>query len=355
MALKSEKNNEPIDFVIVWVDGSDPEWIESRKKYDQGDLEAVSVDALEHRYRDWRNLQYLFRGIEKFTPWVRKVHLVTCGQVPDWLDIDSEKLNLVSHEDYMPQKYLPTFNSNAIELNLHRIEGLSERFVLFNDDIFVTKPMEATDFFLRGLPRDTAILHRILPRDYDDVFPHILLNNFNVLNKNFNKEDVLYKHLPKWFSPKYGLKNLLRNLYLLPNKSFGQLALSHMASPMLKSTYREIWDKEYFPMDTTSLKKLRHMHDVNQYLIRTWQIAKGDFYPSDILKKSRFYSRLPKDFADLKAAIVEQRYSMICMGDTGVSHEDFPRIRDEVIECFDAILPERSGFEMVEASKVGYG
>ncbi|WP_232353077.1 hypothetical protein [Hafnia alvei] len=59
----------------------------------------------------------------------KKIHLVTCGQVPLWLDIKNEKLNVVSHADFIPNEYLPTFNSNAIELNIHRIEGLSDKFV----------------------------------------------------------------------------------------------------------------------------------------------------------------------------------------------------------------------------------
>jgi hypothetical protein len=53
----------------------------------------------------------------------------------------------VKHEDYIPKEYLPTFNANTIELNFHRIKELSEHFVYFNDDTFITNYMNESDFF----------------------------------------------------------------------------------------------------------------------------------------------------------------------------------------------------------------
>ena len=46
-----------------------------------------------NRYRDWNNLRYWFRGVEKFAPWVRKIHFVTWGHIPDWLDTTNPKIN----------------------------------------------------------------------------------------------------------------------------------------------------------------------------------------------------------------------------------------------------------------------
>ncbi len=124
--------NNIIDFVISWVDGDDREWQKSRNNYPG--IEDVTAASL---YRDWDNLQYWFRGVEKFTPWVNRIHFVTWGHLPKWLNINHPKVNIVRHSDYLPKEYLPTFNSHSIELNLHRIEGLAEQFVYFNDDIFI--------------------------------------------------------------------------------------------------------------------------------------------------------------------------------------------------------------------------
>ena len=123
-----------IDFVITWVDGSDENWQKKKRKY----IEDKAGD--EVHYRDWGLLRYLFRSIEKYAPWVHRVYLVTDGQTPEWLNTEHKKLVVTDHKDFIPAEYLPTFNSHTIELNLHRIRGLEEQFVYFNDDFLLTKP-----------------------------------------------------------------------------------------------------------------------------------------------------------------------------------------------------------------------
>ncbi len=108
------------------MDGSDPDWLAQRREYQPGRGELTPGES---RYRDWDNLQYWFRGVEKFAPWVNKIYFVTWGHVPKWLNTAHEKIQIVKHEDFMAPAYLPTFNINSIELNLHRIKGLSEHFV----------------------------------------------------------------------------------------------------------------------------------------------------------------------------------------------------------------------------------
>ena len=69
---------------------------------------------------------------------VRRIHFVTWGHLPSWLNKEHPKLNIVNHKDFIPEKYLPTFNSHAL-WNMHRIPGLAENFVYFNDDMFLIK------------------------------------------------------------------------------------------------------------------------------------------------------------------------------------------------------------------------
>ena len=145
---------EDIDFVITYVDGNDIEWQEEKCKYVPGNL----ADVNPNRYRNWNNIQYLFRGIELFAPWVRNVYLITYGHLPKWLNDRHPKLHIVRHEDYIPREWLPTFNSHCIELNFFRIPGLSEQFVYFNDDTFLTNNVQPKNFFIKGKPCDSAVL-----------------------------------------------------------------------------------------------------------------------------------------------------------------------------------------------------
>lgn len=144
--------SQPIDAVYTWVDGSDPAW-ERRK---QATLEALGPEAARlHpsatsavRYKSRDELRYSLRSLERFAPFIRKVYLVTACQVPDWLDVQHPDLELIFHEDLFPDAlHLPTFSSPAIECHLHRIRGLSEHFVYFNDDVMLARPTTPPDFF----------------------------------------------------------------------------------------------------------------------------------------------------------------------------------------------------------------
>ncbi len=112
------------------------------------------VDLVAGRYRDNDELRHSLRSLWFGCDWVRRIFVVTADQVPAWLDTDDQRIEVVSHRDILPENCLPTFNSHAIEAALHRIEGLSEHFVYFNDDVFVGRPLRPEHFFTSsGLPK----------------------------------------------------------------------------------------------------------------------------------------------------------------------------------------------------------
>lgn len=184
--------NENIDFVVPWVDGNDDKWIEERKK-NKGGFDGG--DDNECRFRDWGLLKYWFRSIERNAPWIRKVHFITYGHLPSFLNPNCPKLHIVKHKDYIPHQYLPTFSANPIELNMHRIEDLSERFVYFNDDMFLNSQMNPSEFFINDKPCYEALEALIQTDDIEEIYFHILLNNISVINKNYYKYTVLKKIL----------------------------------------------------------------------------------------------------------------------------------------------------------------
>ena len=140
--MKNKNLDEKIDIVVLWVDGNDEEWLKEKNKYIDN-----RGDKKDNRFRDCNNLQYVFRGIEKYVPWVNRVFFITWGHLPKWLDVNNKKLEIVKHEEFIPKEYLPTFNSNVIEMNLFRIKNLSSKFVIFNDDLFILKNLKPEDFF----------------------------------------------------------------------------------------------------------------------------------------------------------------------------------------------------------------
>ena len=143
----------PVDVVYTWVNGKDPAHMAKREHYVAGQ-ENIHVNGLENaRFRDNEELRYSLRAIETFAPWVRSIILATDNQVPHWLLRNHPKLRVVDHTEFIPQQYLPTFNSHVIEAFLHRIPDLAEHYMYLNDDVFLARPTRKTDFFMgNGLP-----------------------------------------------------------------------------------------------------------------------------------------------------------------------------------------------------------
>ena len=140
----------PIDVVYTWVDGHDAGWNDAREARLAAASDATMLTRASSgraRYVDRGELRYSLRGVHLFAPWVRRIHLVTAGQVPAWLDPAHPMLNVVDHRDLLPADALPTFNSHAIESVLHRIPGLAEHFLYFNDDFFIGAPSRPEQFF----------------------------------------------------------------------------------------------------------------------------------------------------------------------------------------------------------------
>lgn len=336
--LNSGESNDAIDFVIPWVNGSDPDWLAQFVRFTNG----VSGDKHQSRYRDWDNLQYLFRGFEEFTPWVRKIHFVTWGHVPYWLSPSHEKLHIVRHEDFLDPANLPVFNCNPIEVNLHRIPGLSEKFVYFNDDCFITKPIAPERFFLDDLPRD-ALVFNVIGRS---PISHIKINDVQAINRHFKKYKVVGDNFLKLFHYRYSKMELLRTLLLMPWSYMTGFCDPHQPQPYLKKTFEEVWEEESEILQATSRSIVRCSQDVNQYIFRYWRLCKGEFVPIGF---GDTYSIIIYAFSDAELVhrkLLSGRYALVSINDGIRDEKDFRYARSLVNSTLKRILPKKSSFEL---------
>jgi hypothetical protein len=190
----------PVDVVYTWVDGSDPAWLERRASVSGSSYHEEAANAA--RYADHQELRYSLRSLEMYAPWVRTIHLVTDDQTPDWLDTSQPGLNVVSHREiFADPSALPTFNSHAIESQLHHIEGLAENFLYFNDDVFLGNEATPKDFFLsNGLTKffPSPALVPLGPPCPDDVPVSVAgKNNRALIEERFGTTPVgKMRHVP---------------------------------------------------------------------------------------------------------------------------------------------------------------
>lgn len=314
---------EPVDLVYTWVDGSDPAWLAAKQEALGGavdDLDPAALDEARFRSRD--ELRYSLRSVEMFAPWVRRIHLVTAGQVPDWLDVDHPRIRLVDHRDlFADPSVLPVFNSHAIESQLHRIPGLTEQYVYMNDDVFFGRPVGPELFFHgNGLAKffpSTAVIG-LGPRHPDD--PPVV--------------------------------SAAKNNRLLVEQAFGRTVthqFQHAPHPQLRSVLEEMertWPEDFARV---AASKFRHPEDLSiaSSLHHYVAYARGKAVPGRL---EYLYLDLvhPQAARRLTRLLTRRDHDVFCLNDTVTSPAEAAR-QAELLEHFlTRYFPVPSSFERTD-------
>ena len=334
--------NYPIDFVVTWVDGNDLEWRKSRDSFFKG---YSKENNGEERYRDWEFFVYWFRAVEKYAPWVNKVYLVTCGHYPTWINLNHPKLVLVNHEEYMDSRYLPTFNSIPIELNLCKIKNLSEHFVYFNDDVFLTDYVSPDDFFRNGNPYVCSEARPLINTPNNSPFDHQLFSVIGMMNK-YNWKEIIEKNPSKWFCHKLGVR-LKYNWDTYQHGCLLGFYYTHLAQSFRKSTMLKVWNLFGDYLDECSQHKFRKSRDINHWIFTLHEIVEGSYYPMSRFNLGKFYLYIDTYLKEIKDDILKRRHKMICINDSQhINPNDFNNIKNEVLSVFKKTFPTKSSFEI---------
>jgi len=307
MKILNEK--EKIDVVIPWVDGSDPVWQMKKNSYMNGASDSSDEMKSNNRFEDYGTLKYLFRSIELYMPWVNNVFLVTDRQFPDWLDLT--KVIVVDHTEFIEGK-LPTFNSNVIVTSIYKIPGLSEKFILLNDDYVLWNMNNPEDYFINDMPVDILAENSIVP--FQDGFFHISQNGTAIVNKLFSKRFVMKKNLRKFFNLKYGLTQV-RTLLSLPYGGFVGFYNPHFAIAYRKSDFLSFEKIGLIELRNTWANRFREATDINDWAVRYYRNIKGNFMPG----KLRGLYTTVGDFKD--PVKVSSKVKMLVINDDSVRDE----------------------------------
>lgn len=292
-----------MDIVITYVNGLDPIWQTEYERH-------TNTPILEKRFRDWGTLKYLFRGIEKNMPFIRKVHLVVSGdnQVPEWINRD--EVNIVLHKDIIPAEFLPTFNCNPIETHLHNIADLDEEYLYFNDDIFPLKLCSPTDFFRDG----KAVLGMSRHLFRFGMFRQICRNSDLIAHKVLHIKPSLY--------------------FLRPQ---------HVCTPMLKSEVKKVYELAKAQI-LSSMTNIRSSKNLNQYLFLDYMYLKGKLINERLSKKHFSVGLVSAD--KLRKFIEYPTHKLTCINDVKLSDKRYHSLRTALIEAFEKVFPQKSKYEI---------
>lgn len=227
---------QPIDVVFTWVDNKDPDW---QYKY-QTTINPHTQKGLysddSARFTDHSELYYSVHSVQKFMPWVRNIYIVTDAQIPSWLKNNSHKnVHIIDHSEIIEPQYLPTFNSHVIEAHLHKIPGLSENFIYFNDDVFVARPLKTEHFFRPNGIASIFVADKRLNtmRQKGFITP--------TLQASFNSIKLLQQHYATQIN----------------------MPLVHTYVPLKKSIYQLAWQRHKKEIKSFLHNKLRTESDLN--------------------------------------------------------------------------------------------
>jgi len=302
----------PIDFVFTWVDGSDPAWAAKKDFYMEKEPPTTKEGISPCRFRNHNELKYALRSINDFAPFVRYIFIVTDDQKPSWLKNHS-KVRLVSHKEiFLEKKDLPSFNSSAIESHVHRIAGLSEKYVYCNDDFFLGRRVSPADFFTEDGKIKIFETEREIP---------------SILTKDQSNDSVMRR---AW--------NTSRSLKSVYGDDKRHFFLYHIPYVMRKSLVQK--SERMFPrvFEKVSADRFR---SANSYRITCCLIQYVGLY-SDLAKQCHadyyffpYQSNIACDRAHMKN-ILEKKPMFFCVQDEEITeiHEDAEQALTQFFETY---------------------
>lgn len=307
-----------IDLVYLWVDGSDPKWMEKKIQFTSDKADNSEVNS-KSRYINNDELRYSLRSVEKYVPWVRKIFIVTDDQHPEWLRLDHPKIQMIDHKEILPEETLPCFNSSVIEYYLYRIPGLAEHFLFANDDMFFQKKLLPGYFF------------------DEEGIPYVRLKKKFLGKRHYRLKRLYRKRLGQYITM------VLEGAALI-EKQFGQFYSGiphHNVDAYVKTDYRYAVEHIFEEQVKSSLQShIRKYGDIHRSAFSYYALAAGKGHLKYVGRKES--SRIQVHKHNYRNFLNKYQPNLFCLNDSQrVKDKDREKIRPFLEELF----PEKSSFE----------
>lgn len=306
--VSSNNVSASMDLVIPYVNASDTTWQQSILQHTKT---AVGNNS-SVRFRSWGTLRYLFRGVDKYMPFINRIVLILASptQLPIW--VNPEKVRIVYHEEFIPKKFLPTFNSCTIESFLFNIEGLSDRFIYANDDMFPINMCTESDFFTGDKPNLKFVIHE--KYSANATFRCQCRSGLDLISSCLN--------LPT-YDPGYILRPY------------------HITQPMTVSCLQQVKSLCQDVIGDT-ISPLRLPKNVNQYIYAYYQYFTNNYVNSVVDYK--YFEITDRNMPEITDTILSGKYKLVCLNDSS-KLSNYRETRGQLISIFKQKFPNRCQYE----------
>ena len=312
---------EPIDVLIKYIDLSDPNLIR---------------EGITQIKKDYENeeLKYSIRSILKNIPWVRKIFILMPNEKVRYFkdyDLIKDKIIYVKDKDFLGYD---SSNSHAFQFRLWKMKefGISDNFIIMDDDCFIGQPLKKSDFFYI---ENNTVVPAIIPTKYQIHTDKTFVKDYNSIKK---KLDTSRDQSSNTFL------YTMYNAYLFFIKYFkGPIIVpyfTHNAIPSnvkdLKEIYDLVYNSKYKNGTLDSLERhtesLQFQTSVNIYTFN---------------KYNRKVNLINYNYIDNENAIKgDFNYPLFCIN-TG-NNQDYSKISfPETRLVMDKLFPEPSPYEIV--------
>lgn len=305
-----------IDLVYLWVDSSEEEW-KKRKSAFLGKAADCAKDAINDcRFINNDELKYSLRSVEQNANWIKNIYIITDKQVPEWLNLDNPRINIIDHSQITPQEKLPLFNSCAIETRIPFIPNLSENFIYANDDMFVWNPV-SEDFFFEDEKAVCRMGKKIQNRAYKHIYGYTIKRAYDLMKQKFEADIPYFPH--------HGIDSYKKSVFLDCIKEF---------------------QSEF---DETLNHRFRDFSDMQRTVVAYYMIYKKQAILKPTIKNwfvSIWDKTSESECYDLKDnkinKIIKSKSKLMCINDCRKTTD---RNRKVIKEFLDKKFPNKSEFE----------
>lgn len=305
--------NFPVDLVLPYVNSTIKSWQDNYIEFCKNNGYKERVTSFNNeRFRDWGYLRYMFRGIDQNMPFIHKVFLLLQDkdQIPAWMD--TNQIEIVYHKDFIPEKFLPTYNSTTIEMFLDKIPNLAEHFIYANDDLYAMNPMAAEDFYTEDGKVKIGFRQRVLhaPLMQFDV---VCNNCYNMVQRKIASRDTT----PNYVTP------------------------YHEFIPMIKSDVTKVNDMFRKEIEK-GITPFRAPTNHNQYIYSYYELLTHN---TEQPTRSYFYINMENNVEPVKKAILQGLAHTLVLNDSEKTDVKLWAANKDVMLAFDYRWPHVSRFE----------
>ncbi len=308
-----------IDIVFSWVDGSAPEYLAARSALMTGVVVGEGDDH-EARFRQIDELKYALRSVYMFAPWVRRIFIATDSARPAWLAEHPAVTLVRSEEHFSDPAVLPTYNSQAVESQIHHIAGLSEHFLYSNDDMFFGRPVAPDMFFSPG-----------------GVTKFIQADTRIGLGENDAERS--------------GFENAARVNRRLLHERFGRITtrhLEHTAAPLRKSVLAEM-EQEFaaeFAATAASTFRAKDNISVTNSLYHYYALLTGRAVTQDLARVKYVDTTARSGLNGLNKMLDKRNWDFFCLNDGSFPEVTAAERARLVTEFLDKYFPLKAPWEV---------